>query len=346
MRKETIAVGLSGGADSAATARMLMEQGYRVHGIFLSFCEGASSEQAEKVASELRIPLSVVDRRKEFRKKIILPFLATYRKGKTPNPCVECNRKMKIACLLEEADRLGIHRVATGHYAKTEKLPSGRIALLQGEDDAKDQSYFLWKLSQKQLARLVFPLAKEKKKQITERIGDVVEKTQKESMEICFVPHKKLGEYLSENRRREEEPGDFVDQKGAVLGTHKGISHYTVGQRKGLGVAMGKRYFVTKICPQTNCIILGPEEELYTDRFFVTALHWVSYTPKSMPQEGLMFRGRHRGTRIPCQVELLGNTARIRLSASIRRIAPGQSACIYYGNQVVFGAYISEESEK
>ena len=256
---EKVLVGLSGGVDSTAVALLLQEEGYEVHGVYLSFCHGDGEERARYVADRLGIPLTVAKRERRFQNRVIEPFLSTYEKGLTPNPCVECNRCMKFACLLEEADRLGIEKVATGHYAAITKREDGRMELCRGKDRQKDQSYFLWKLTQKQLSRILFPLAKEEKEEIKLRARQFVSPEERESMEICFIPDGDTGAFLEKHCGG--EPGDFVDTKGAVLGRHKGLVHYTVGQRRGLGIAMGERCFVTALCPEQNRVILGKEAD-------------------------------------------------------------------------------------
>jgi len=340
-----VLVGLSGGVDSAVTARILMNEGYQVHGAYLALAPGASSDLARRVAEELGIPFTVIEKKKEFQQKIVRPFLKTYREGKTPNPCVECNGRAKIPFLLAEADRLGIPFVATGHYAGIVPLSSGRMGLSCGKDPEKDQSYFLWRLSQGQLRRLIFPLADAKKRETLVSGEGLVPKEQKESMEICFVPGNDTKRFLLENGGNTPE-GDFVDASGKILGRHKGISCYTVGQRKGLGVAMGERYFVTEILPERNQIVLAPEEDLFTDQIFVHGVRWVSFCRRTLPKEGILFRGRHRGGKIPCRLNFENGGVWVQLDRPCRRFAPGQSACFYFGDLLAFGGYIGLEVKK
>lgn len=335
---EKVLVGLSGGVDSTAVALLLQEEGYEVHGVYLSFCHGDGEERARYVAQKLGIPFTVAKRERRFLNRVIAPFLSTYEKGLTPNPCVECNRCMKFACLLEEADRLGIEKVATGHYAAITKREDGRMELCRGKDRQKDQSYFLWKLTQKQLSRILFPLAKEEKEEIKLRARKFVSPGERESMEICFIPDGNTGAFLEKHCG--SEPGDFVDTKGAVLGRHKGLVHYTVGQRRGLGIAMGERCFVTELCPEQNRVILGKESELYVSQLFVSNLKFVSCRKREVPREGLFFRGRNRGELIPCRVFFENRGARVVFSSPVRRFAPGQSACFYFGDKLLFGGEI------
>ena len=234
---EQVLVGLSGGVDSTAVALLLLEQGYRVHGVYLDFCEGDGEKRARFAAEKLGIPLTVARRRRRFYNRVVAPFASVYERGQTPNPCVECNRCMKFACLLEEADRLGIEKVATGHYAAVTKRPDGRMELRRGKDRNKDQSYFLWKLTQRQLSRILFPLAQAEKSDVKLRARFYVSPAERESMEICFIPDGDTGAFLE--RVCTSAPGNFVDAEGGVLGRHRGLIHYTVGQRRGLGIAMG-----------------------------------------------------------------------------------------------------------
>ncbi len=331
-------VGLSGGVDSTAVALLLQEQGYRVYGVYLSFCQGEGEARARYVAEKLGIPFTVARRERRFANRIIRPFACTYEKGLTPNPCVECNRYMKFACLLEEADRLGIEKVATGHYASVRRREDGRMELCRGRDRNKDQSYFLWKLTQKQLSRILFPLAEAEKGDVKERAKAYVSPEEKESMEICFIPDGDTGAFLE--RALRSEPGNFVDAEGRVLGQHKGLAHYTVGQRRGLGIAMGERYFVLELRPEKNQVVLGKESELFVKQVHVKDLKFVSCRKSQVPREGLGFRGRNRGEPILCRVNFEKNGATVLFDAPVRQFAPGQSACFYFGDKLLFGGEI------
>jgi len=342
---KTVLVGLSGGVDSAATALLMQKKGFRVYGAFLSMVPGANAEPARRVAERLGIPFSVVHREKSFRSRVICPFVAAYQKGETPNPCVECNRKMKIASLLAEADRLGIDFVATGHYARIERDPAGRYRLKAARDENKDQSYFLWKLTQRQLSRLIFPLADLEKDRVRLLAEGLIPPREKESMEICFVPDNDTKAFL-EGECGSGKDGYFVDSSGKVLGKHKGICAYTVGQRRGLGVSAGKRIFVTEILPEKNLVVLGEKQDLETDRFFVRGLHFVSRVRSKLPQEGICVRGRHRGKRIPCRLSFADGGVWVNTCFPVERFAPGQSACFYLGNELLFGGEVAKNPKK
>ena len=310
-----------------------------MHGTFLSLCPDADPERARRVAEKLGIPFSVTEGKRRFQNKVIKPFLATYQAGRTPNPCVECNRFVKIALLLREADRLGIEMVATGHYAGLFYGENGRWGLSAAQDEGKDQSYFLWKLTQKQLSRLLFPLTGMEKSAVR-RIGEkFVDPSEKESMEICFIPDGNTGSFL-ETHLPMTEAGDFVDGSGKVLGRHKGISRYTVGQRRGLGISASGRRFVLQILPEENRIVLGEEEKLLTDRVRVEKLHYVSASRREVPLHGVEMKGRNRGKTVPCTLKFdrFGVTAHFAIP--VRRFAAGQSACFYQDGKLLFGGVI------
>lgn len=338
MSMEKVLVGLSGGVDSTAVALLLKEAGYEVHGVYLSFCGENGEDRARYAAEKLGIPFYAVNRKRRFENRVVKPFVNAYERGVTPNPCVECNRSMKFACLLEEADRLGIEKVATGHYARIQQREDGRMELCRGKDRNKDQSYFLWKLTQKQLSRILFPLADTEKEDVKERARAYLSPEEKESMEICFIPDGNTGAFLQERCRSDE--GSFVNTEGKLLGRHKGLVHYTVGQRRGLGIAMGERYFVLGLIPERNEVVLGAEPELYTRELRIKALKFVSCRKREVPEEGLGFKGRNRGEPIPCRVDFTESGARIRFESPVRRYAPGQSACIYFGEKLLFGGEI------
>ncbi len=340
-----VLVGLSGGVDSAAVALILKEKGYEVFGAYLSLCENSDPEPARKVAAALGIPFVVASYQKSFENRVVRPFLEEYRSGKTPNPCVECNRFVKIASLLRTADRLGIDSVATGHYARVFQNDKGRWCLARGRDDGKDQSYFLWKLTQKQLSRLIFPLSEIQKSDVKEKAAGLVPPKQEESMEICFIPDADTQNFLETHGVRLPE-GDFVDKNGIVLGKHRGIHRYTIGQRRGLGVAMGTRYFVTELLPEENKVVLGPEEDLAVSSLFVKDLHFVSATRAEAKKCEVLFQGRNRGKPIPCKVNFESGGARVFFAEPIRAFAAGQSACFYHEDLLFFGGVVAKEEKK
>ncbi len=336
-----VLVGLSGGVDSAAVAKLLLQEGWEVSACYLSFCEGADPDGAALVAKKLGIPFTVLHRERRFNNHVIRPFVETYCAGRTPNPCVECNRKMKIACLLEEADRQGIPFVATGHYARITQGEFGRWELRTATDGKKDQSYFLWRLTQKQLTRLLFPLEGMEKARVRELAEGLVPPKEKESMEICFIPDSDTSAFLKSHGGDMPE-GDFVSSDGRVLGRHKGISCYTPGQRRGLGISSDQRLFVGEILPRDNRVVLVKKEELQTRVIRVSDLHFVSVKKSETPKYGIEVKGRHRGVRIPCRVAFEKGGATVYLEESVSRFAPGQSACFYQADRLLFGGIIEK----
>lgn len=339
-----VLVGLSGGVDSAAVALILKREGYEVFGAYLSLCPNSDPEPARKVASALGIPFVVANYKKSFENRVIHPFLKAYSVGETPNPCVQCNRYVKIAALLKTADRLGIRMVATGHYATVLQGENGRYGLARAKDGGKDQSYFLWRLTQKQLSRLIFPLSEEKKSDVKEMAMALVPPKQKESMEICFIPDSDTQGFLERNGAG-LPAGDFVDREGKILGKHGGLHRYTIGQRRGLGVAMGERYFVTELLPDENKVVLGPEEALMTNCTYVKDLHFVSCSPSELEKGELLFQGRNRAKPTPCRIEKKKGGVLVHFSEKQRKIASGQSACFYRGELLLCGGVISEENK-
>ncbi len=338
---EKVLVGLSGGVDSAAVAKLLLQQGYEVYGVYLGFCQDSDPSRAKAVAEKLGIPFLAVNRKRSFRNRVILPFVQAYLSGQTPNPCVECNRNMKFAALLKEADRLGIKKVATGHYARVLQDETGRWQILRGKDGNKDQSYFLWRLTQKQLSRILFPLAEIEKEEVKILAKDFVEQKQKESMEICFIPKGDTAEFLEQNGGEGLPCGEFVDANGKILGQHRGIYRYTVGQRRGLGIALGERRFVTRLLPEKNRIQLGTAEDLMVSEVLVQEVKFVSCTKEKLPKTGVHFQGRNRGKGQECTFSFEGKNLHVFLKQPSRRFAPGQSACLYEGDRLLAGGIIS-----
>lgn len=336
---EKVLVGLSGGVDSAAAAKILLDQGFEVWGAFLSFCPHSNPDAARYTAEKLGIPFTVVKREKRFEKEVIKPFLQSYMEGDTPNPCVECNRRMKFMSLLAEADRLGIEKVATGHYVKTARNENGRMSLIRGVDDRKDQSYFLWKLTQKQLSRLLFPLGDKKKEDVIPFASGLITPEERESMEICFIPDDDTFRFVEEHSG-EGKKGNFVRINGTVIAPHRGIHRYTVGQRRGLGVAAGERIFVICKDKESGDITLGSAEELLCNEIRIRDLNYVSCGRKDLPKEGLTVKGRHRGKALSCRLRFEKGGARVILSERTSRFASGQSACIYHGDVLLMGGMI------
>ena len=348
--EKSVLVGMSGGIDSTAVCHMLLSQGYRVVGLTFITCSAGESaaQSAKELAGSLGIEHYIVDVRDEFRKLVVEPFIESYLSGTTPNPCVNCNPTVKFRLLEEWADKLGCEHIATGHYVKVVSEGAGdekRSYIVTGDDDRKDQSYFLWRLTQKQLARVLFPLGGWEKSDVLDYLaanGMQSVARSGESMEVCFIPGD-YREFLCENVPGVEERfggGSFVDSEGRVLGKHKGFPFYTIGQRKGLGIALGKPAYVIKINPAKNTVMLGDEVQLITRHMLIDEPQWVSGVP-----ENLSVRVRYRSHPIECDAPVAVGDGRwlVKLHGDASAITPGQSAVFYCGNTVVGGAFIADQ---
>ena len=333
MREETVVLGLSGGVDYAVAARLLLEQGFRVVGLYLDIGLGGSGlADARAVADRLSIPLEVADIREALEERVCAPFARDYLEGRTPLPCARCNRQVKFPALLALAERLGGGRAATGHYARVRE---GR--LYRGMP-ANDQSYMLARLTRAQLQQVLFPLGDYEKTQVRALAREmglpVADKP--DSMEICFIPD---GDYAAWLDRRGDTPppGDFVDEAGRVLGRHKGIHHYTLGQRRGLGIPAASRLFVAGLRPEENQVVLSADNgTLMADQVDCRAVNWL-IDPPAGPLEAQV-RLRHSKVSLPAQVlpEADGR-ARLLLREPGRAPTPGQLA-VFYQDELVLGS--------
>ncbi len=357
MKKGKVVVGMSGGVDSSVAAYLLLEAGYDVIGVTMQIwqqedddtvsenggCCGLSAvEDAARVASKLGIPHYVMNFREEFSEKVIRYFMDEYLAGRTPNPCIACNRYVKWESLLQRSLQIGADCIATGHYARIAKLPNGRYALRRSATDEKDQTYALYSLTQEQLARTLMPVGDYEKPEIrgiAEQLGlSVADKP--DSMEICFVPDKDYAGFIRANSGREIPEGNFVTSDGRVLGRHKGITHYTIGQRKGLNLSMGHPVFVTELRPETNEVVIGEAEDVFTDRLRCNRLNFMSVPDL----EGEMpviakIRYNHRGAR--AVVRKTGpDEAEVIFEEPVRAVTPGQAVVFYDGDYVAGGGTI------
>lgn len=354
MGKKKVVVGMSGGVDSSAAAWLLKEQGYEVIGVTMQIwqdesqqaleeqggCCGLSAvEDARRVAAMLDIPYYVMNFKSEFKKNVIDYFVAEYLRGHTPNPCIACNRYVKWESLLKRSMAIGADYIATGHYARIRQLPSGRFTLQTSATEAKDQTYALYNLTQDQLSHTLMPVGDYTKEEIRHMAQNLGLRTagKPDSQEICFIPDHDYAGFIEEERAGNvPPPGNFVTKEGKILGRHKGITHYTIGQRKGLGIALGVPMFVTELRPETNEVVLGSNEET-----FGTALYGDKLNFMSIPDlEGKMevtakIRYNHKGA--PCTIEKAGDDKVFcRFHAPVRAITPGQ-AVVFYDNDIVVG---------
>lgn len=347
-----VVVGMSGGVDSSAAAALLVEQGYEVVGITLKLwpqdcvnraedkcCGPQAVTDARAVSHKLDIPYYLVDDSAEFQRQVIQYFADEYKSGRTPNPCVVCNEKLKFGTLISRARKLGAEKIATGHFARVEfDASSGRHLLKRGRDSRKDQSYFLFSLRQEQLARVLFPLGELTKSDTREIARDCQLKTadKEESMEICFVPDKDYGRFLEEAKLAKRHRGDIVDAEGRKLGEHDGIEFYTIGQRKGLGIAAGKPLYVIDLDPERNRVVVGDESMLAADEFVVERCNWIPFAePPESVEVTAKIRYNHPGTPATVLPSADGS-ARVKLGTPQRAITPGQ-ACVFYQDDLVVG---------
>ncbi|MEG1838922.1 MAG: tRNA 2-thiouridine(34) synthase MnmA [Bacteroidaceae bacterium] len=359
MNKERVLVGMSGGIDSSATCLMLQEQGYEVVGITMRTWDSPSKFslpeqefpdyilQAKELADKLNIVHYIADERIPFKEIVVKNFVDEYLQGRTPNPCVLCNPLFKFRMLTEWADKLSCKYISTGHYSRLEEK-DGLLYIIAGDDEKKDQSYFLWRLSQEVLRRCVFPLGGMTKIKVREYLNDkgfVAKSKESESMEICFVE----GDYRDFLRQQVPDidiqvgRGLFVNSEGVKLGEHKGFPYYTIGQRKGLEIALGHPAYVLKINPQKNTVMLGEAEDLTTEYMLAEADQLVN-AEEIFHTDGLGVRIRYHSKPIPCEVQRLAdNRLLIHFNAPTTAVTPGQSAVFYQGQRVLGGALIASQ---
>jgi len=350
MSKDRVVVAMSGGVDSSVAAAFLKEKKYDVVGLTMNLsggnswcCSREDVEDARRVSRHIGIPHYVLSLEKSFKKKVIDYFVAEYLRGRTPNPCVVCNRTIKFGDLLQKAKALGARFLATGHYAVVTYSPEREKYLLrQGKERGKDQSYFLARLSQEALSHALFPVGsfpKAKIRKLAENFGlPVANKT--ESQEVCFIPDGKVAEFIEEQTGKQFAPGPIMDETGQALGTHRGIIGYTIGQRKGLGISVGKPVYVTKIDAETNTVFVGEPEELYHKRFTAADPNWISMPELKEPiRAKVKIRYKHKPRW--ATVTLLNNgKVETEFESPQRAITPGQLAVFYDGDIVVGSAWI------
>ncbi len=332
---------MSGGVDSSVAAAILKGQGYDVIGVTMQLwprdnrgdrCGLKAIENARRVAAKLGISHYVMDFRRDFQECVIADFCSKYSWGLTPNPCIVCNSKIKFGLLRRRAAELGADFITTGHYARVQKTNAG-YQLLKGVSAAKDQSYFLYTLTQGQLGHLLLPvggLTKAEVRQNAAALG-LPNAEMEESQDICFID----GDYRDFLAGRMSfKPGDIVDKNGKVLGRHRGLPLYTIGQRQGLGLASGKRLFVTMLDAAANRLVVGSEKELFSSQLAASGLNWISGSP---PQEDeITARIRYRAQEVPVTLEIENNNARVTFREPQRAIAPGQ-AVVFYRRGLVLG---------
>ena len=355
--KGKVVVGMSGGVDSSVAAYLLKEQGYEVIGVTMQtwqeedgaaagengVCCGLSAvEDARRVAQFLDIPYYVMNFRKEFKEKVTDYFVEEYLHGRTPNPCIACNRYVKWESLLQRSLAIGADYIATGHYAKVERLANGRYAVCNSVTAEKDQTYALYNLTQYQLAHTLMPVgeySKEEIRRMAEQIGlPVAQKP--DSQDICFVPDGDYASFIERNAGKELQKGNFVTSDGRVLGQHKGIIHYTVGQRKGLGLALGYPAFVLEIRPETREVVIGTHEESLADSLRVSDVNFMSVEDLTEPRRVFVkIRYNHKG--VWGTIEKTGeDEVTCTFEEPQRAVTPGQAAVFYDGEYILGGGTI------
>ncbi len=338
-----ILVGLSGGVDSTYTAYKLKKEGHSVEGIVLKMHKYTDVEAAAKTADILGIKLNLLDCTESFDKHVISNFISEYSAGHTPNPCTVCNRYVKIAELCRFAKENGFDKAATGHYADIVfDEQRGRYCIKKGKDEKKDQSYMLWYLTQEQLSTLFFPLSQMTKEEIrseVEKTDFAYLATAKESQEICFIPDNDYASYLKAKKGDFPE-GNFIDADGKVIGRHKGIIHYTIGQRKGLGISLGAPAYITKIDPLNNTVTVEKQSEVKGDEFYVSSLNYQLIELEENKEYVFDVKIRYAAKPMKTAVILQNGTVKARLFESARAITPGQSAVFYLGDMIAFGGTI------
>ncbi len=352
MKKKT-AVAISGGVDSLMAACILKEQGQDVVGIhFITGFETdlSHAQHTQKniqlnildIGKQLGIPVEIIDIRAEFREKIVDYFTQTYNKGQTPNPCMRCNPIIKFGRILSHAHRLGAQKLATGHYARIKKDPSGNFHLFKGRDNRKDQSYFLARLTQQQLENASFPLGDMQKTDVKQMAAErgLQPVTCGESQDVCFIKHKSYGEFLSAQKGFESRPGLIENVNGQVIGEHSGLHLFTIGQRRGISCPAAEPYYVIRLDTERNRLTVGAKKDLITSECRVVGINWIGKEP-AFPMEvhtRIRYRSKEAASMVFPQAK---STAMVRFKNPQSAVTPGQGAVFYQDDEILGGGWIS-----
>lgn len=342
-----VMIGMSGGVDSSVAAFLLKEQGYDVYGATMKLYKPSDNyeelvDDARNVCKKLDIPFLVLDFKALFKNTVIENFIAEYKNGRTPNPCVVCNRVLKFGAFLDEAKKLGMDYISTGHYARIAKnIKTDKFELLVSDAQKKDQSYFLYNLTQEQLKYTLMPLGEYTKplvREIAEREG-LITKDKPESQEICFVEDDDYAKFICEYDSYSPLPGNILDTTGNIIGEHRGLIHYTIGQRKGIG-AYGRPMFVMKINPTDNTIILGEKGMEFSNELYAYNLNFIS---GEFPKEPILVQVKARYQAPPCNALLIplnNNEVKVEFKEPQRAVTPGQAVVFYDNNKILGGGTI------
>lgn len=361
MAKGKVVMAMSGGVDSSVAAALLVEQGYEVIGITMRLwtpdnvdelelvggcCSLESVEDARRVADTLNIPFYVLNFQDRFQETVVDYFVQEYSRGRTPNPCIACNRYLKFDLLLDKAHHLGAEYVATGHYARRLYHPSlGRYILTTSKDDTKDQTYALYTLTQTQLRHTLFPLGDYLKEEVRElaRKLNLITAEKAESQEICFIPNNNYKLFWQQYTGKEGIKGVIRTIGGEVLSTHDGIQNYTIGQRRGLGIAAPRPLYVVDIIPSENAVIVGEDKEAYAPALLASDLNWVSIPAPRQPLAA-QAKIRYSAPPAPCTITPLGKEGvNVHFQQPQRAITPGQAVVFYRGDMLLGGGTIQQQ---
>ncbi len=349
MNGKKVLVGISGGVDSSAAASILREKGYYVEGLhIMNGFPNRGERDAQLAAAKLQIPLHKIDLTVEFKREVVDYFISEYMAGRTPNPCIKCNRKIKFKYLLKKAAEWDFDYIATGHYARIEHdVGENKFSLLKGVDRNKDQSYFLFFFGQEELAKILFPngdKTKEEIKMIASQIG-LESLATKESQEICFIPDNNYRNFIRENAKAvHPSPGNIIDREGNILGRHSGIHSFTIGQRRGLNISSTHPYYVLEMNKGKNEVVVGRGDDIDSRELTVKDVCWVSpdYPEREEIEATVQIRYRHKGTIAQITTNRSDKRASVKFINPEKAVAPGQAAVFYRGEQLLGGGWIED----